>query len=313
MKNERVIVYPNKVERIIQTILDARNNKEFIFADEITPPESEYVKKLINYGEVINNPDFAPNALFLTTIFIRGGKTEQFFEGIEKRDNLKEYAWIFDPDTGLKKDEKTIELAITEFFRPQGYALDAIKKWKHNLEVINRHNGSIINYLNQEKFEADAHIIVKSLYVRNRAKTAEKVKVDAFLGYGQKLAHLAVQFLHQYGFYNFRNADSFGLPIDFQMARVMIENGGFETIGDANVNEIVFGKLLPTIIDLGAKNSWHLGEISESMWLFGNHACNKRRHSDCPLYDSCKGLVTATKYQRYGTMSTSDLIEFKKR
>lgn len=309
MFNERVVVDRRKTERIVNTILSARENNEFIFSEEIFPPELPVVNMFKKHGETISDNRFAANALFLTSMFVRGGWTARYFQNIVNKDNLKEYAWIFIPEKVVKVEEAVVVESVNNFLKPPGYAGDGLKKWIYNSNLLLDYKGDIRNYFSQ--FDGDADAIVKALYVRNRAKTKEKVDVNAFLGYGQKLAHLVVQFMHQYNLFEFKNTSTIGLPVDFQIARILLQNQGYCTVGNANANEIVFTKILPLLKELSQKNDWNLALVSETMWLFGNNACTQKKHNGCPLYDSCKGWIGSTKYQHDGTLNSNDLSDFK--
>lgn len=309
MLTERVVVNPNKTESIINTILETRRNNEFVFNQLISPPELPVVNLYKNYGETINDDRFAINALFLTSMFVRGGWTARYFENILKNGDLEKHAWIFIPEKVVNTEEAIVLESVNNFLKPPGYAVDGLKKWIHNCNLLVKYNGDIRNYFTQ--LDGDPETIIKALYVRNRAKTREKVDAGAFLGYGQKLAHLVVQFIHQYNLFEFKNYNNVGLPVDFQIARILLQNQGFYTDGDANINEIVFTKILPLLKELSIKNKWDLGLVSETMWLFGSNACTKKRHGDCPLYENCVGWIGSTKYQHNGTLNSNDLLNFK--
>lgn len=309
MFTERVIVDEKKTENIINIILNARVKEEYIFNRSIVPPELPVVNLFKEYGERINDDRFAPNALFLTTMFVRGGWTSRYFENIFKQNSLEKYAWIFEPEKVVVKNETNVLHNVNDFLKPPGYSVDGIKKWVYNSKLLLEYGADIRKYFS--KFDGDAEAVVKALYVRNRAKIQEKINVNAFLGYGQKLAHLVIQFMHQYNLFEFKNSNNFGIPVDFQIARILIENQGFQTVGDANANEIVFAKILPLLKKLSKINGWDLGNVSETMWLFGNNACTQKKHGGCPLYDNCKGWIGSTKYQQQGTLNSDDLIKFK--
>ena len=309
MLTERVIVNEEKTEEIINTILNIREKGEFIFNLPIISPELPVINLFKEYGKAIDDDRFAPNALFLTTMFVRGGWTSRYFENIVSKNNLKENAWIFLPEEVVNAKEAVVLESVNNFLKPPGYAVDGLKKWIYNSNLLLDYKGDIRNYFS--RFDGDAEAIVKALYVRNRAKTQEKIEANAFLGYGQKLAHLVVQFMHQYNLFEFKNGSNFGIPVDFQIARILIENQGYYTTGDANVNEIVFTKILPLLKRLSLKNNWDLRNVSETMWLFGNNACTQKKHDGCPLYHSCKGWIGSTKYQQNGTLNSNDLSDFK--
>lgn len=305
MNAERVVLNEKRLTEVVQIVLETRRGQKFVFSEGYISPEEPYVNLLKEYGERIDNPAFAVNAIFLSTSLVRGNRTREFLEKLTDPEKIATYAWIFDPAQVVLRGDKATQKACLEFFRPRGYCRDAIPKWSHNSQIIMNNGGDVRNFF--DKFDGDANATAKAIYVRNRAKTWEKE--GTFWGYGQKLTHLAIQWISLYGLYDFKNIEH--LPVDFQTARIAIQTDALTLTGEVNADEVIARTLMPGIRKICLEKGIDPREISQALWTFGSEGCNNKRHEDCPLANICVRYITSKSYQRTGKFSSLDEGRYK--
>jgi hypothetical protein len=303
MSSERVIINEDRLASTIDIILAAKQNKTFVFSEGYFSPEEPYINSLISVGEKIGNPDFAADALFLTTSLIRGNRTKLFFsDRIIDEDNIRKYSWIFEPKKVISAGNANTVEAGRQFFKPAGYCITALDNWHYNCRVIDINGGSISRCF--DNLDGDWSRIEKFVYLRNRAKSSEKIKAGSLLNYGQHLAYLAFQWLSYYNLYEFTNIDT--IPVDFQLARIAIQTDSVVLKGEPNVDEVIARGLTPAFMKICAEKKIDPREVSQVLWSFGSEGCNNKLHSTCPLGDRCVRYITSKKYQRDGKFSDED-------
>ena len=293
-----------RTTEVVEKALIAMDNRQKLFSKGVFRPEKTFIEMVKGYGERIIRPAFASNALFLTTAFVFGDDTERLFERIANTRYLFEYSWIFDPKEAMNKSDEEIMAGCTEFFRPAGYNRRVVSEWPYNLKLLERKfGGDIRNFFN--KHDRNMEKIVQALVVRPRAKTMEKKKNGTFTRYGPKIATLVVQWMNQYGLYKFNNSNGGGVPVDFQVTRVLIQTGAVKLDRPENAHQIttLVGRTLGLI---SSEHGWQLRRISESLWNIGSRGCNQKRHADCPLQKECDRLISRKPYDKDGLFDPKD-------
>jgi len=289
---------------IIEKTLVAMDNRQKLFLEGVFRPEEEFIETVKSYGERNNQPEFASNAVFLTSAFVFGDDTERFFNRITDSSKLSENAWIFNPMNALEKSDEEIMAGCAEFFRPAGYNRRVVMEWPYNLRLLEqKYDGDIRNFFDEN--DGDMKKIVRAMVVRPRAKTEEKRKKGAFTRYGPKIASLVVQWMNQYSLYKFNNSNGGGIPVDFQVARVLIQTGAVILDKPENAHQVTtnVGRSLGLIIN---ENGWEFRRVSEAIWNVGNRGCNQKRHDDCPLQNDCSRLISRKPYDRDGKFDPKD-------
>ncbi|HLE48449.1 MAG TPA: hypothetical protein VI819_00220 [Patescibacteria group bacterium] len=289
---------------IVEKALVAMDGRQGLFSEGVFRPEEMFIEVVKSHGERVGKPEFAPNAVFLTTAFVFGDDTTRLFKRITDPDGVSEYAWIFDPKEAGKKRDEVIINGCAEFFRPAGYNRRVVLEWPYNLRLLEqKYGGDVRNFF--DKYNGDMEEIVRAMVVRPRAKTEEKREKEAFTRYGPKIAPLVVQWMNQYDLYKFRNSNGGGLPVDFQVARVLIQTGAVILDKPENAHQVTtnVGKSLGLMI---SEHGWEPRRVSESLWNVGNRGCNQKRHSDCPLQDECDRLISRKPYDKDGKFDPKD-------
>jgi hypothetical protein len=245
------------------------------------------------------------NAVFLTTAFVFGDETGRLFQRITNSTNLNAYSWIFDPNQSNIKSDEEIMAGCTSFFQPAGYNRVVVPQWPYNLRLLlERYDSDVRNFF--DIHGGDMEKIIKALIVRPRAKTVEKIKKGAFTRYGPKIAPLVVQWIDQYGLYEFDETSRGRLPIDFQVARVLIQTGGIVLDQPENSHQVTTA-VGETFKQLTDDNGWESRLISEALWNIGNQGCNKKQHEACPVEQECDRLISRTPYDRGGKFDPKDV------
>jgi hypothetical protein len=286
---------------IVEAILKTNTRQNELIRIEAEPPEKKFIELLKRQA-----PDpFTPNALFMTTTLVFGDDTYRLFGRIANKELLNTYEWMFRPNrvveavgAGINVQERCLK-----FFRPGGYNRIATSQWVHNCQVLeDRYGGDIRNFFKEN--DDDALQIIDSLVVRPRARTKEKTGLRRA---GPKIARLYMQWVGQYGLYDLRNIDKFGVPVDFQLGRVAIQGGGIEIDTPANADLITRRTLLPLISDICQEKGLSPQMVSERMWMVGNRLCNKKRHTDCPIEDMCTRMISRKPYDKDGLFDPTDM------
>jgi hypothetical protein len=295
----------SRTKYIVQMALKAVGKSEGFFINGLFRPENKFVELVKNLGEQEGNTGFAANALFLTTTLVFGDDTGKLFNRISDAQRLNEYKWIFDPSEATPENKFLLMAGCANFFKPAGYNRRAVLEWPYNLELLGRrYKGNIRNFFDQ--FGGDAERIVGALTVRPRAKTEEKRKKDMFTRFGPKLAALVVQWIKQYGLYEFNSSSNGRVPVDFQVARVLIQTGALKLTQPENAHQVTttIGNGLKTISD---QEGWSAADVSEALWNIGYLGCNTKKHENCPIQDECMTLISRKPNDKDGKYDPKDV------
>lgn len=306
---EGVRVHSDRAGLVIGTCLTARTENRQVFSEEISPPEARLIRHLVDYSKEIKDERFPLNALFLITGAVRGGRTRPMLQKAGDLERLRALGWIFQPEKVLVKDEEEILEACRNFLSGAGYGTAAFKNWPYNCRLLQeKYRGDIRNFFSANGNEARE--VIKKLVVAPRAKTERKINAGAFLSYGPKLARLFVQWVNQYGLYELTKADQIGLPIDWQIGRLMIQTGATETDRPIQAHTFTQVILLPLLTELCEDKGWNQQKVSETLWLIGSLCCSTRRHRLCPLEEMCDRLISSVPYYRGGMFDPTDIGRF---
>lgn len=305
MNIEGISVNRERMVEVIKTSIQARENNIGIFKD-IQAPEQSYIDLIKTHGQEIQDDQFALNALFFTTSLVHGDNTELLFKRIAIPELIKKYDWIFNSNEVLARDEQEVIDSCFKFFRPGGYNSTSFNQWVHNHSVLkNKYQGDLKNYFQSNN--NDATKIIDSLVVRPRAKTHEKKE---FRRFGPKLSRLFVQWVDQYDFCHLDNIDNNGIPVDFQVCRVMIQTKALEINSIVSVNDVSVQTLLPALTEIFTTENINPRSASEALWWVGSLGCNKKRHNVCPINDLCTSLISRKLYDDLGKFDPTDTGRF---
>ena len=311
IEQQRYQIDKDRAKSVIEKALAGREARTGFFATNFQP-EKQFIEIAQEYGTQTENEAFCLNALFMTTPFVIAQNTGQFFNRITDAKLLNDYAWIFDPSTAINETTSdpngVLRKACLDYFRPAGYSVNALGQWMHNLSVLNeKHQGDIRNFFRE--CEDDAVKVVDALVVRPRAKSSEKT---GFRRYGPKLARLFVQWVNQYELYVLKNSGEVGVPVDFQIARVLIQTDAIPLSEPVQAHTITHKVLLPMFTELCNENGFKPQEVSEALWTIGSVGCSNRRHEDCPVASLCNRMISRNPYDRGGMFDPTDVGRFKK-
>lgn len=305
MSIENIVVNRGRIQEVIAYALEARQNRTHLFTQEILAPEKEFVDLIKTHSVLKEDERFAVNALFLITSIVFAENTAVFFRKISDPELFSKYSWLFIPEIVLESQE--VEDSCRKYFRPGGYNQIAINQWKHNCELmVEKYGGDIRNFFKEN--DNNAVKIVNSLVVYPRKKDKE-----GFRRFGPKLARLMVQWIKQYGLYPLLNTREVGVPIDFQIARLLVQTNGLTFENPVRQNDIAVKILTPLLVTLCEENGWDPKDVSETLWFIGNMGCNERRHQDCPLDNKCTSLLSRTLYDSKGLIDPTDTGRFQTR
>jgi len=311
MNPETVQVNEARMTEVIKRCLAAREKEKLIFRDRPRPPEEDYIQLLKSVGTSLGDNRFALNALFLTTMLVRGDSTRNLFKRISDSYKLTRDSWIFRPKIVTTQDPDEVIASCYQFFHPGSFSGQAIdNSWIYNCKLLNqKYGGDIRIFFEEHGFSAIK--IVKALHYKARAKTEEKKKHHAFWGFGPKLALLYIQWVNQY-LHPLEDADKIGPPVDFQLSRVFIQTGAVRLETPITAYELTNRILHPSLTRLCEKHNWHPRMVSETIWEVGNLACGRHKHTLCPVEDMCTSLISYKPYDRDGVLDPTDTGRFAK-
>jgi hypothetical protein len=307
MSVERVTINESRAAQTIELSLEARESRTLLFSEDIKLPEADFIRLLVEHSQEIGDERFALNALFLTTTMVFGSDTRRFFNGITNPDRLRQYSWIFTPEEVLIRKEDEVEFACREYLKPAGYSSNALKQWIYNCRVmVGKYGGDIRNFFQENG--NDAQRIIDSLVVFPRAKTERKIAKGAFLRFGPKLSRLFVQWVNQYQLYDLKRAEEVGLPVDFQIARILVQTGAVQLLdGRIQTHTLTHKAILPLLTEMCQEHGWNPRLVSETLWLIGSHCCNERNHEQCSVCELCDRLISRIPYDKEGFIDATDI------
>lgn len=129
--------------------------------------------------------------------------------------------------------------------------------------------------------------------------------------FGPKIAKLFIQWVREYDLHELNNTEKVGIPIDFQLGRVIIQTEGLKLdhpINTHTINQVI----LPIIFDdLGKTNGWKPEEISKSLWAIGSGGCGYKKHNICPFNSLCTKLISSFHYDKNGLFDPMDVGRYK--
>lgn len=295
----------DRIDIVVKKSLRAMEGRQGLFSEGVFRPEQQFIENVKDLSERTGKPEFAPNALFLTTAFVFGDDTARLFKRISDPGSLSQSAWIFDPKEALERDAEEIIAGVSGFFRPAGYNKNVVQEWQYNLQILSqKYGGDVRNFFSN--YGDDMDRVFRALIVRPRAKTEEKRRKGAFTRYGPKIASLVIQWMDQYDLYRFENPNNGRIPIDFQVARIPIQTGGVVLDQPENAHQVstAIGKTLAVIAN---EQGLQTRQISEALWNIGNRGCNQRRHAICPLQEECDRLISRKPYDKDGKFDPQDV------
>ena len=298
MSVENVVINHERIAEVIQTSLEAGRNHRLLFREGYAP-ERDFIQLISKYSKAYGNEMFEHNALFLNTSMVYGDSTARLFRRISDTSKFEKFAWVFEPEKALQDEEKTIS-ALLSFYQP-GNNKNAIYEWGHNCEIlVARYGGDIRNFFREN--ENDALKIIDSLVVYPHKKGKEGLR-----RFGPKLSRLYLQWVTQYGLYRLKNAEKIGVPVDFQVARLLIQTKGLVLEKPSRkhlVSEVI---LTPFLAQMCIDNGWNPREVSEVLWTIGERGCNKAQHDNCPLEAICTSLISRKRYDKEGIFDPKDV------
>lgn len=302
MRQESIIVHEQIATKVISRALEAKKDHTFIFKTQNKFPEEKFIELTQKLGG--DNLDFPLNSLFLITPLVRGDDTFKFFERITSYPLTRENSWIFEPQKVVEANNSGVDVKeiCRQTLRPGSYSGSYLNQWVHNCQVlVDSYQGNVRNFFQVNNNNANK--IIEKLVVKPQAKTKDKPE---FRGFGPKIATLAVQWANQY-FILLEDADLIGIPVDFQVSRILIQTGAIDINSPQPVIDITHRTILPLIKNICQNNGFKPRDVSESLWLIGSCCCNSRRCNLCPLSDYCTKIISRESYDRGGMFDPTDI------
>jgi len=300
LEQEHITAYPKRIEEVVSTSIAAMKAREGLFVFVDPQPERHFINLAKSRGK-----EFALNATFLISTMMIGGQTEPFCKRIANPEEFDKYTWLFEPNEAVKRSDGQIIAACREYFRPAGRQDEPIPQWPYNTRKLAvDYGGWVSNYF--KKRDNDALRIYRDLIVRPRAKTKEK----EIRRMGPKVAKLMFQWVREYKLYELRNSEEVGLPVDFQLGRVIIQTSGIVLDQPVNSHKIVH-EVLPVIFDDLVQRGYRPEDISKALWAIGSGGCKYKKHSICPLEDLCTSLISSKRYDNEGIFDPKDTGRYR--
>lgn len=300
MSHEGITTYPDRIEEVVKLSIQAMKSREGLFEYFDPQPERHFIDLVKAKGQ-----EFALNAVFLTSTMVLGGQTARLFKRISDSDRFEENSWLFEPNEVVGKRPSTVISALFNYIRPAGRESASIFQWQYNCRLIRKkYGGFVSNYLKAR--DNDALRVYKDLVVRPRAKTYEK-EIRRF---GPKIAKLFIQWVREYELFPLGNMENVGLPVDFQVARVVIQTGGLnleEPVGAHFMTHDLLPEIFKEMVERGYKQE----EISKALWSIGSGGCGPKKHDLCPVKDRCTRLISSFPYDRRGIFDPRDVDRYQ--
>lgn len=295
---ERIILDRALLEKLVVQAVEARENKEGIFAQTIIPPEEDFIKLAREHGE-----KFALHALFFLSTTIFADNSTTLLRRVSIPESFEAFAWLFDPVKVVSQPEK-VEAAAKQYIKP-GYNENALFEWEHNARVIlGKYEGDLRNFFAEHNYDAPS--ILKALVGPKR-----KAGYEGFRRFGQKIGSLFLLWADVYHLAELKRIEEIGIPVDFQVIRLAIQTDAVKLpFGEVHKHHLV-SKLVPVFKEIckeiSEEREIHPDFISKSLWYIGHLCCNKYEHSSCPLEGMCKRLISRKLLDQKGVIVPEDV------
>ena len=319
MGSEVVNEYPlvevdrEKLADAVTCILQARDRGVFPLTE--IPPERPFIELTRQYGEQTGDETYALHALFLASTCAFGFRTARLFRRLSDPELFENYSWVFQPQAVLDRipvptvfppqsQRGSLYSAsaftyrdIFPYLQPEGYAEASLWEWAYNCQTIQTtYGGDLRNFFH--RYGDSAVAVVKALEVRLCKKTHE---VDDFRRFGPKLSRLAIQWIQQYELYHFNDAESFGLPVDFHLGRILTMTEILQYSERIQAHTLTYKVALKELSFICEQMGVPPQTVSELLWLIGSLRCTPQRHDGCPLSGMCnKRLLSRKPYDQDG-------------
>lgn len=285
-----------RIALVIHQITQARDQKTGLFRWDIKPPEEAFVNLCKE------NLVFPLNALFLLTTTVYADNSARQFTRICEPASFRKYKWLFDVKKVSRRTNSSVIDAGMAYLTP-GYNGRALSYWKHNASLIQDQFGGDLN----EFFRIlgyDAPTILSVL-----AQPKDKASYDGFRGYGPKLSRLFLLWADYYKltFKPLKRINEIGIPIDFQVARLLIQTSGINLSRETHKHWVQNPNLQEILVDAIEKDGHSPLYVSEGLWFTGSICCNSRLHTICLLASECTSLISREPYDRRGSFNPKDV------
>lgn len=298
----KIYTDPDRIVEMMKQALSGREKGVGIFAHKIVPPEIFLIERLKSYERKSQSEAFALHALFFISSTMFADNSTRQLNLIKNKFNGR-YAWLFKPDLVTRRRDSEVIALANNLIRP-GYNRNALPGWKTNATVLVRdYKGDIRNFF--ANFDNSAPVILNKLTGKGEKG---KKGYQGFIRFGPKLGRLYLQWVQQYGLHSLENIDEIGIPVDWQVARLVLQTGGIKIEGEQSVHKhwILDKNLTPLLTTLCQSNGLSPQEVSETLWLIGNRCCNKYQHNLCPLESLCDRMISREPLDKDGLFDPRD-------
>lgn len=304
-----VKINPERTVEVIQAIFDAERRGGF------SPSHPE--EALISKVGALSTPETGSlntlHVLLALSPFTRGNYTIPLFRGTERRLNGSNLGTLLPTTTQLPNP--VLITSLQKLIQPAGYSIKSLAAVAYNLNLLTKkYGGDIRNFFLTHHHNAPE--IVKALEVAPRAKTAQKIRLGGFLGFGEKLAILYVQWVHQYQLEKLTDANKIGVPVDSHIAGILIQTECVVPTEATQVYHLNHRVILPLLKTTIQELGWEPHLVSNALWGVGVQYCNQARNQQpcgresCPISTYCQGVLPRGKYDKGGKYDPADLRRF---
>lgn len=301
---DKVRINQSRLEDVILLAVKAYQNREGVFRQEVVPPEKDFID-IIKRHETLNGLEgFAVNGLFFFIMnLFADNSTQQLRRAADPR-YFEKYAWLFIPGEVLKRSEREVLQAAQAYITP-GLNKGALLDWRHNAQVlVEKHEGSIKNFFSEH--DNDAPAILDALMGPKRKKGYGGLR-----RFGQKLGLLLLIWVDEWGLVPLKRINELGIPVDFQVMRIMVQTGAVELPRGSVHKHHVVSKLVPVLTEACRKIDREKGippaVVSKSLWFIGHLCCNKYDHDYCPIANECRSLISRSVLDDKGLVDPQDV------
>lgn len=297
--NPYVSIDIERAREVIKHALEARKTKRLIFSKELFPPEAAFMEMVKREGERIENSDFALNACFLMAVVIFADNSYRQLNRLANEEFFEKYGWILDPNK-IKNATENEFLDAARTYTGAGYNAGALPGWRNNaLLLVSEYEGNVENFFALLNFDY-------SQILQNLVGPKNKKDWGGFRRFGPKISRLFLQWVSQYNLAELRGTGQSGIPVDFQLTRLMVQTGAVKLSGPTHkhwVQDQGLITVMPEIISVFPEDPAY---ISETLWLIGSHCCNNYDHQACPLAGCCESLISRGPLDRDGLIDPED-------
>jgi hypothetical protein len=304
---------------VVKKAMKAYESEQGLYG-KLSHPERPFIDLVSTYGQDVTDPNYSLNSLFFFTTVVFGDNTSRLLARAANPEKFEPNSYMFMPEVTAfdyidedADEEKLLERKLehdlvgdAQEWLKLSYNVKSIPLWPKNAHVlVDQYRNDLNNFFEENNFHAPT-------VLKNLVGPENKKKWKRFHRFGPKVGRLFMIWADQYALpgKKFSDMNQIGIPVDFQVARVMIQTGVLNLGKPTHQNIVLEKTLVPFFEYFCPKYGYEGWKVSAALWNVGHLGCNKERHDICPVNGQCFNLISRAPYDKSGLFDPRDKGRF---